>query len=120
MARPRQASIAEKFALFDEHRSPKVSAEPGGQHARLVELLGPPAWRGHGDEDGVFPVFEGAFRRGFRDGAGRVGEGGILPCGVERRPVAGEGGRVPRIEPARTAGTVNREDELTAEELSAV
>ena len=91
-----KVNLAEKFALFGEHWSPKIAGELNGQHVKLVKLLGDFVWHHHEDEDEMFLVVEGRFTMEFRDRSVSVeaGEFIIVPRGVEHRPVGrGRGSR---------------------------
>jgi mannose-6-phosphate isomerase-like protein (cupin superfamily) len=113
-----KVNLKEKFALFDEHWSPKIVGELNGQHVKLVKLHGEFVWHHHEQEDELFLVLGGRLRMDFRDRHVWVEEGEfiIVPRGVEHRPVAEEEVRVMLFEPATTLNTGNVRNELTATE----
>ena len=101
-----QVSIADKFALFDEHWRPKVVAELNGQELKLVKIRGEFPWHSH-EVDELFLCWRGRFRLEFRDRAVALGPGELIvvPPGVEHRPVAEEEAEILLIEPAGTRNT---------------
>jgi mannose-6-phosphate isomerase-like protein (cupin superfamily) len=113
-----KVNIKEKFALFDEHWSPKIVGELNGQHVKLVKLHGEFVWHHHEQEDELFLVLSGRLRMDFRDRRVWVEQGEfiIMPRGVEHRPVAEEEVHVMLFEPATTLNTGNVRNELTATE----
>ena len=106
-----KVNLAEKFALFADHWSPKVVGELNGQHVKLVKFRGEFGWHKHDDEDELFLVVKGRFVMEFRDREVQLEEGEFLvvPRGVEHRPVAEEEVHVLLFEPA---GTLNTGDAL--------
>jgi len=112
-----KVNLAEKFALFAEHWSPKVVGELNGQHVKLVKLLGAFVWHKHDAEDELFLVVRGRFRMEFRDRHVWVeaGEFLVVPRGVEHRPVADEEAHILLFEPASTLNTGDVRDERTVE-----
>jgi mannose-6-phosphate isomerase-like protein (cupin superfamily) len=113
-----KVNIKEKFALFDEHWSPKIVGELNGQHVKLVKLHGEFVWHHHEQEDELFLVLSGRLRMDFRDRRVWVEQGEfiIVPRGVEHRPVAEEEVHVMLFEPATTLNTGNVRNEFTATE----
>jgi mannose-6-phosphate isomerase-like protein (cupin superfamily) len=105
----KKINLAEKFALFSAHWSPKIIAELNGQHVKLVKFRGEFVWHQHAHEDEMFLVVHGAFRMEFRDRRVdlRAGEMIVVPRGVEHRPVADEEVSVLLFEPATTVNTGN-------------
>lgn len=109
-------NLAEKFAQFSAHWSPKIVAELNGQEIKLVKFQGEFVWHHHAKEDELFFVVRGSFRMELRDRpegpASRVvelreGEMMVVPRGVEHRPVADEEVCVMLFEPAATLNTGN-------------
>jgi mannose-6-phosphate isomerase-like protein (cupin superfamily) len=102
-------NLAEKFAQFAEHWSPKIVAELNGQHVKLVKFQGEFVWHAHEREDELFYVVRGSFRLEFRDRAVELNEGEmiVVPRGVEHRPVAANEVCVLLFEPASTVNTGN-------------
>jgi mannose-6-phosphate isomerase-like protein (cupin superfamily) len=103
----RKVNLADAFARFEEHWSPRIAGELNGQHVKLVKLRGEFVWHSHRDEDELFLVVRGRLRMEFRNGASDVdaGEFLIVPRGVEHRPVAEEEVHVLLFEPAGTLNT---------------
>jgi mannose-6-phosphate isomerase-like protein (cupin superfamily) len=108
-------NLAEKFAQFSAHWSPKIVAELNGQHVKLVKLQGEFVWHQHEHEDELFLVVRGAFRMEFRDRVVELREGEMLvvPRGVEHRPVANQEVSVLLFEPAATVNTGSAGGERT-------
>jgi mannose-6-phosphate isomerase-like protein (cupin superfamily) len=109
-------NLAEKFALFSQHWSPKIIAELNGQHVKLVKFQGPFVWHSHEHEDELFYVVRGSFRMEYRDHAEgqasrtvelAAGDMVVVPRGVEHRPVAEHEVEVMLFEPASTVNTGN-------------
>jgi len=98
--------LADKFAKFSEHWSPKIVARMNDNHFKLVKLQGEFVWHSHSDTDEVFIVLDGEMTVHLRDGDVplRAGEMFVVPRGVEHKPSAAAECRVMLVE---TAGTVN-------------
>ena len=117
-----KVNLAQKFAMVDEHWSPKIAGELNGQHVKLVKLLGGFLWHHHDEEDELFLVVKGRFRMEFREGEVWVEEGEFIVVGrgVEHRPVAEEEAHVLLFEPASTLNTGNVRNERTVAELDRI
>ena len=115
-------NLAEKFALFNEHWSPKIAAELNGQQVKLVKFKGPFTWHHHQLEDELFLVVKGSFVMELRDKHITLHEGEFLvvPRGVEHRPNAAEEVWVLLFEPAATLNTGEKENESTKKELGKI
>ena len=102
-------NLAEKFAQFSEHWSPKIVAGLNGQEVKLVKFQGEFVWHQHEREDELFLVVRGTFRMEFRDRSVTLSEGEmiVVPRGVEHRPVADAEVWVLLFEPANTLNTGN-------------
>jgi mannose-6-phosphate isomerase-like protein (cupin superfamily) len=113
-----KVNLAEKFAAFGEHWSPKIVGELNGQHVKLVKLKGPFVWHHHDEEDELFLVVKGRFRMEFRDRDEWIEEGEfvVVPRGVEHRPVAEAEAHVMLFEPATTVNTGSAGGERTVAE----
>jgi mannose-6-phosphate isomerase-like protein (cupin superfamily) len=100
-------NLAEKFAQFSEHWSPRIIAALNGQEVKLVKFQGEFVWHHHEKEDELFLVVSGSFRMEFRDRTVELREGEMLvvPRGVEHRPVAEHEVCVLLFEPASTLNT---------------
>lgn len=110
--------LAEKFARFQDHWSPKVVGELNGQQVKLVKFQGAFTWHHHEQEDELFLVHRGTFRMEFRDRSVSLEAGDflIVPRGVEHRPVADEEVEVLLFEPTSTLNTGNVRDARTVDE----
>lgn len=115
MPAPPKINLAEKFATFPEHWSPKIVAALNGQHVKLVKFQGEFVWHQHEHEDELFLVVRGGFRMEFRDRSVELREGEmiVVPRGVEHRPVAPEEVSVLLFEPASTVNTGDNPGEKT-------
>ena len=114
-----KVNLADKFALFNDHWSPRVVGELNGQQVKLVKFRGAFVWHRHEGEDELFLVVRGSFRMEFRDRSVelRAGEFLIVPRGVEHRPVADEEVEVLLFEPATTINTGSAGGERTVAAL---
>lgn len=108
-------NLAEMFARFTGHWSPKIVGELNGQHVKLVKFQGEFVWHHHDHEDELFLVVRGSFRMEFRDRTVDLHEGEflIVPRGLEHRPVAEMEVEVLLFEPAGTVNTGNAGGERT-------
>ena len=100
-------NLAEKFALFEEHWSPKILAEANGQLVKIAKGYGEIVWHSHDAEDELFLVLKGVLIIRFRDRAVTLGPGEMLvvPKGIEHAPYAEEETHILLIEPRSTAHT---------------
>jgi len=115
-----KVSLAEGFASFDEHWSPRLADECNGQAVKLAKAKGEFVWHSHDDADELFFVVSGRLRIEFRDESDVVLEEGELltvPRGVEHRPVAETEVEMLLFEPADTRNTGDAETEKTVTEL---
>lgn len=115
-------NLLEKFALFNEHWSPKIAGELNGQQVKLAKLKGEFVWHKHDEEDELFLVVKGSFNMELRDKTIVLNEGEflIVPRGVEHRPVAENEVWVMLFEPATTLNTGNVIDEKTKINLETI
>ncbi len=113
-----KVNLAEKFARFDDHWSPKIAAELNGQQVKLVKVQGEFVWHHHEHQDELFLVVKGRLVIRLRDGDLALDEGefAVIPRGVEHMPVAEEEVHLLLLEPAGTRNTGNVENERTAGE----
>jgi mannose-6-phosphate isomerase-like protein (cupin superfamily) len=83
-------NLAQKFALFQEHWSPKVVGELNENHILTVKLKGEFVWHKHDDDDEFFLVMKGrlVIRLRDRDLTLNEGEFVVIPKGVEHQPFA--------------------------------
>jgi hypothetical protein len=101
-----KVNLREKFALFADHRSPKVVGELNGQQIKLVKFQGEFVWHKHDTEDELFLVVRGRFRMEFLD--------------RHHRPVADEEVHVLLFEPTTTLNTGDVRDVRTVEQLDRI
>ena len=115
----KKVNLIEKFALFDEHWTPKIVGELNGQYVKLAKLKGEFVWHHHEAEDEMFFVVNGSLRMRLPEEVVVVGAGEflIVPRGVEHCPVADEEVHVLLFEPKSTAHTGNVQSEMTVEEM---
>ena len=124
---PAKVSLAEKFALFKEHYSPKIAAELNDSYVKLVKLQGEFVWHHHDNEDELFLVVKGRLFMGLRDSDGaerevaiEPGEFIVIPHGVVHKPRADEETHIVLLEPKSTLNTGNVRSERTVEELQRI
>ncbi|HEX8559299.1 MAG TPA: cupin domain-containing protein [Pyrinomonadaceae bacterium] len=117
-----KVNLAEKFALFAEHWSPKIAGEVGDSYVKLVKLRGDFVWHKHESEDEMFLVVKGEIVIRLRDGDVRLGEGEfvVIPRGVEHKPVAEEEAHVLLFEPKSVLNTGDVVEERTRRALERV
>lgn len=108
-----KVSLAEKFALINEHWRPKVVGELNDQEVKIVKFQGEFPWHHHEHEDEMFMAISGDFRLEFRDKTIELkpGEFMIVPRGVEHRPVAEKEVEVLLFEPKNVLNTGNISDQ---------
>jgi mannose-6-phosphate isomerase-like protein (cupin superfamily) len=113
-------NLAQKFALFTEHWSPKIIGGLNNFALKVVKVQGEFVWHHHEVEDELFFVVKGRLLMHVRDTTGEQsdiwvepGELIIIPHGVEHCPAAEEETQVLLLEPATTVNTGNIESERT-------
>src|SRR6266436_9703487 len=96
-----KVNLAEKFAGFSDHWSPKIAGELNDSYVKLVKFQGEFVWHHHENEDELFLVVKGRMLMRFREREVCVDEGEfiIVPRGVEHMPVAPEEVQVVLLEP---------------------
>ena len=116
---PRKVDLAEAFARFHEHWSPKVAGELNDFQVKLVKLAGEFVWHRHEREDELFLVVKGRLTLQFRGGdvVLEPGQFLIVPHGVEHCPAAAEECWVLLLEPATTLNTGDVVNERTVRAL---
>ncbi len=113
-------NLAEKFALFDDHWSPRLAGRYNGNEIRLAKAAGDFHWHSHPETDELFLVVAGTLEIDFRDRTERLepGEMIVVPRGTEHRP------RVPEGEVSMIVidaeGTPNTGDAKTAATVSEI
>lgn len=114
-----KVNLAEKFALFEAHWSPKIVGELNGQHVKLVKIKGAFVWHHHEEADELFLVVKGRFVMQLRDRDVPLdaGELFIVPRGVEHRPLADDECHILLFEPVGTVNTGDVRNERTRSDL---
>ena len=109
-------NLAEKFAKFSEHWSPKIVARMNDYEFKLVKLQGEFVWHDHKDTDEAFLVLDGEMEIGFRDRTVtlRKGELFVVPRGVEHITRAARECSALIIEPRGVVNTGDTGGDLTA------
>lgn len=115
-------NLSEKFALFDDHWSPKIIAELNGQKVIVAKLLGEFDWHQHANEDELFWVIEGQLEIHLRDRVIRLapGEMFVVPKGTDHKPVAKAEVSVVLFEPIATRNTGESVSDRTVVELDRI
>ena len=113
-----KVNLADKFSLFDEHWSPRITAELNDSYVKLVKVQSEFVWHHHDDEDELFLVVKGHLTIKLRERDIELDEGEfvIIPRGVEHKPVAVEEAHVLLLEAKSTVNTGSAGGELTAED----
>lgn len=85
-----KVNLAEKFARFSDHWSPKIVGTVDDHEIKLVKLRGDFVWHKHDEVDEMFLVIDGTMTIEFRDRTETLGPGEFLvvPKGVEHKPHA--------------------------------
>ena len=106
-------NIAEKFATFSDHWSPRIVAQLNDYHVKLAKVEGRFPWHKHDETDELFLVIKGVLFIDLRDGETEetieLGEGElyVVPKGTAHAPHAETECHILLLEPA---GTVNTGD----------
>lgn len=108
--------LAEKFAAFSEHWSPKVVARLNDYEIKAVKVQGEFVWHTHEDTDELFLVIAGELTIQLRDGdvTLRPGQMYVVPRGVEHCPIAEGEVHALLIEPVGVLNTGSAGGSLTA------
>jgi len=82
-----KVNLAEKFAAFSEHWSPKIVGAVDDYEIKLVKVEGEFVWHKHDTEDELFLVIEGALTIALRDREVVLGpsEFFVVPKGTEHK-----------------------------------
>lgn len=107
--------LVDKFALFNEHWTPKIIGELNDAYVLLAKLKGEFLWHMHEEEDELFLVIKGKLLLKLRDRDIWLEEGEffIVPKGAEHLPIASEEAHVLMLEPKSTKHTGNVVHERT-------
>jgi mannose-6-phosphate isomerase-like protein (cupin superfamily) len=110
-------NLADKFAKFTEHWSPRIIAQMNDYHFKLAKIKGDFIWHSHQDTDEVFIVIAGSLTIHLRVGEVQLKEGEmyVVPKGVEHKPSAQQECQILIIEPAGTVNTGDVGGEMTAQ-----
>ena len=112
----KKINLEEKFAMFNEHWTPKIITELNDYQIKIVKVEGDFVWHDHSDTDEFFLVIEGTLFIEFEDETMELnaGELYVVPKGVQHRPYALEECKVMLIEPRGVVNTGEAESDLTA------
>lgn len=110
-------NLADKFAKFSDHWSPKIVAQVNDFDVRTVKVKGGFVWHKHDETDELFLVVDGILKIELRDGSVTLsaGELYVVPKGIEHRPVAVKESKVLIISPAETVNTGDAGGEMTVQ-----
>lgn len=100
--------IHEAFDAFEERWAPRLVASLNGQEVKVAKLEGEFVWHSHPEADELFWVIEGNLTLELRDEPDQqlsANELGVVPAGIEHRPVADGLAKVVLFEPAGTENT---------------
>ena len=112
----KKINLEEKFALFNEHWTPKIISELNDYQIKIVKVEGDFVWHDHSETDEFFLVVEGTLFIEFEGETMELnaGELYVVPKGVQHRPYALEECKVMLIEPRGVVNTGEAESDLTA------
>ena len=107
-----KVNLADRFARFDEHWSPKIVAAVNDYDVKVVKAEGEFVWHQHDDTDEFFLVTAGRLRimlEGGPSGDDEVvlgpGELFVVPRGARHCPMADPGTQIVLLEPRETVNT---------------
>lgn len=113
-------NLAEKFAAFNDHWSPKIVGQINDLHLKAANGVGEFVWHMHETTDEFFLVRSGRLTirlRGHDDVSVGPGEFFVVPRGVEHCPVAEAECEILLLEPAGITNTGDVVDtHLTAQD----
>jgi mannose-6-phosphate isomerase-like protein (cupin superfamily) len=112
----KKINLEEKFALFNEHWTPKIISELNDYQIKIVKVEGDFVWHDHSDTDEFFFVIEGTLFIEFESETMELnaGEMYVVPKGVQHRPFAQKECKVMLIEPRGVVNTGDANSDLTA------
>jgi mannose-6-phosphate isomerase-like protein (cupin superfamily) len=120
-------NLAQKFATFQDHFSPKIVGELNNFQVKLVKVQGEFMWHHHDAEDEMFMVVKGLLHMKLREANGterdeevRPGEFIIIPHRTEHMPYTLEETHIILFEPATTLNTGNVQNERTVADLQKI
>ena len=108
-------SLADKFALFNDHWRPRIVGEINDAYMKVVKVQGEFVWHAHAQEDELFLVIAGRLQIRLRDGELTLGPGEfvVIPRGVEHQPYAPDEAQLVLLEPKGTTHTGDTTSDLT-------
>ena len=114
----KKINLQEKFALFQEHWTPKIIGELNNQQVKLAKVKGEFVWHDHAHEDELFLVIKGQLKMVLEKEEILLNEGElfIVPRGIQHKPVAEEECWILLFEPKETKHTGIVQSELTKNE----
>ena len=109
-------NLNQKFALFNEHWTPKIISELNDYQIKIAKVEGDFVWHNHSNTDEFFLVIEGTLYIEFESETMELnaGEMYVVPKGVQHRPYAREECKIMLIEPPGVVNTGEADSELTA------
>lgn len=109
------------FDAFEERWAPRLVASLNGQELKVAKLEGEFVWHSHPDADELFWVVEGDLTLELEGEPNQHlsdGELGVVPAGLEHRPVADGLAKVVLCEPAGTENTGDADAEERRSEVT--
>ena len=112
----KKINLEEKFAMFNEHWTPKIISELNDYQIKIVKVEGDFVWHDHSDTDEFFLVIEGTLFIEFEGETMELnaGELYVVPKGVQHKPYAEEECKVMLVEPKGVVNTGEAASDLTA------
>jgi len=115
-------NLAEKFAIFNDHYSPKIIGDLNENFIKLVKFQSEFVWHDHKDEDELFIVIKGELIIKFcdKDILANPGEMILIPKGVEHCPSLKEEVWAMLIEPKTVVNIGDVKDKKTVKNLERI
>lgn len=112
----KKINLEQKFALFNEHWTPKIITELNDYQIKIVKVEGDFVWHNHSDTDEFFLIIDGTLFIEFESETMELnaGELYVVPQGIQHRPYALEECKVMLIEPRGVINTGEASSDLTA------
>ena len=112
----KKINLEQKFALFNEHWTPKIITELNDYQIKIVKVEGDFVWHNHSDTDEFFLVIDGTLFIEFESETMELnaGELYVVPQGIQHRPYALKECKVMLIEPRGVINTGEASGDLTA------
>ena len=115
-----KVNLANAFASFSDHWSPRIAADVNNMQVKLAKFRGKFDWHHHEKEDELFLVIRGRMRMGLQTGDVDLEEGEMIVIrhGIKHRPEAlSEECHVLMLEPNSTLNTGVVETNKTVKDL---